>query len=236
MDDEKLIQEPEVQEEVQQLQQPQESQESKFDYNLQEKNLRALREKSERIERERDEAVRRLQEIEISRQAQTQEDEEFDVSPDDLVDGKHLKKVANKIKSLEDQIKNYQQYSSMMTIEQQIKSQYPDFESVVTKDNLEAFRNSFPEIAATLNADQNLYNKATAAYQMIKKFGINQENNFKADVELAQRNAAKPKPLASVSPQQGESPLTRANAFAQGLTDELRSQLHKEMVEAIKNR
>ena len=39
-----------------------------------------------------------------------------------------------------------------------------------------------------------------------------------------------------MSPQQGDSPLSRANAFANGLTPELRVQLIKEMEEARKNR
>ena len=61
-------------------------------------------------------------------------------------------------------------------------------------------------------------------------------DNYKTDRELAQKNASKPKPLASVSPQQGDSPLSRANAFANGLTNELKAQLRKEMEEARKNR
>jgi hypothetical protein len=57
-----------------------------------------------------------------------------------------------------------------------------------------------------------------------------------ADRAAAQKNASKPKPLASVSPQQGDSPLSRANAFANGLTPELQKQLRQEMEEARKNR
>jgi hypothetical protein len=53
-----------------------------------------------------------------------------------------------------------------------------------------------------------------------------------ADKLRAQKNAAKPKPLASVNPQQGDSPLSKANAFANGLTDDLKKQLRKEMEDA----
>ena len=62
--------------------------------------------------------------------------------------------------------------------------------------------------------------------------GIYREDNYSKDRDKAQSNASKPKPLASVSPQQGDSPLSRANAFANGLTDELKSQLRKEMEQA----
>ena len=72
---------------------------------------------------------------------------------------------------------------------------------------------------------------------MVKKLGISEQvmvdNQGKA---TAQRNAAKPRPTASISPQQGETPLSRANAFANGLTEEMKKQLYKEMLEAASNR
>ena len=78
--------------------------------------------------------------------------------------------------------------------------------------------------------------KAVSAYKHIKKLGLYTEDTYQADRDLAQRNAAKPKPLVSVSPQQGDSPLSRANAFANGLTPELQKQLRQEMEDARKNR
>ena len=47
-------------------------------------------------------------------------------------------------------------------------------------------------------------------------------------------NAQKPRPLTSISPQQGDSPLSKANAFANGLTPELQAQLLKEMKQSMK--
>ena len=66
--------------------------------------------------------------------------------------------------------------------------------------------------------------------------GIAPGTTSNPDREQAQRNMAKPRPLASVAASQGnDSPLQRANAFANGLTEELRSQLHREMVESMRN-
>jgi hypothetical protein len=54
---------------------------------------------------------------------------------------------------------------------------------------------------------------------------------------IAHKNASKPKPLASVSPQQADSPLSKANAFANmPLSKEVKNQLHKEMIAAMKGR
>jgi hypothetical protein len=137
---------------------------------------------------------------------------------------------------LEDQIKQYQQQSQLQTTEARLKAQYPDFDSVVSRENVELLKDRHPEIAYTLQQGQDLYATGVSAYTLIKKLGIQQEQTYEVDKQLAQRNAAKPRPLTSVAPQQGDSPLSRANAFANGLTDELKIQLRKEMAEAMKNK
>ncbi len=200
-------------------------------------NFRELRAKADRIERERDEAVRRLQELEYkSRQPAETVGEEDAVAPDDLVEGKHLSKYDKKIRNLEQQLEQYQKQSAEVTVETKLKSQYADFDQVVNADNIEKLRNMYPEIAQTLMSSNDLYSKAVSAYTMIKKLGIKPEDTFIDDKNRAIRNAAKPRPLASVSPQQGDSPLSKANAFANGLTPALQEELRKEMFEAMKNR
>jgi len=199
------------------------------------KNFKALREAKERIEKERDLALLKLQEHDKKTQhAIVEENYDINLGEDDLAEGKHLKKVSAHIKKLESQLKSYQQQSSEIGVEAKLKSQYPDFDNVVCKDNIELLRNAYPEIAQTLNSSTDLYNKAVSAYTMIKKLGIQKEDNFQQQRELAQKNSAKPKPLTSVSPQQGDSPLSHANAFASGLTEDLKKQLYREMIESAK--
>jgi len=200
------------------------------------KNIRALREKAERLERERDEAIRYAQQFQQQPLQQSPvEDDEIFLKPDELAEGKHLSKVQKQVKKLEQQLKQYEQRSTEMTAEARLKAQYPDFDKVVSKDNIEMLRMTYPEIAATLQSSPDLYNKAVSAYTMIKKLGIEpQQDLYEKDREMAQRNANKPKPLASLSPQQGESPMSRANAFANGLTDDVKKQLYKEMMELRK--
>jgi hypothetical protein len=143
--------------------------------------------------------------------------------------------MGRKIKALEQKIQGYQQQSAESTVEAKLKYQYPDFDKIVSADNIRQLSSSYPELAATINSSSDLYSKAVSAYTLIKKLGIAPaEDMYSQEREVAQRNAAKPRPLASVSPQQGDSPLSHANAFANGLTPELRKQLHKEMVEAMK--
>lgn len=199
----------------------------------QERNFRAVIEKSKRLERERDAALKQLHE----KQQQPEEpDEELNLASDEIAEGKHMSILSKKIKKLEEKLKYSEQKSTTMSQEAMIKAQYPDVEIVVSKENMELLREQDPEFAELLDTSTNFRSKVISAYKQIKKLGIHVEDNYKADRELAQRNANKPKPLASVSPQQGDSPLSRANPFVNGLTEDLKSHYRKEMEEARKNR
>lgn len=186
-----------------------------------ERNFRNLRMKAERLERERNEALERLRTYEAPAA-----EEELDLRPNDLAEGKHISKVQNKIQSLEHQL-----------IETRLRAQYPDIDSVVSQDNLAILQRDYPDLATTIGASKNLYSKAVAAYTILKKLGIHSDvSPYAQEKAIAHKNASKPKPLASVSPQQGDSPLSHANAFANGLTDDLKRKLHQEMMAAIRSR
>lgn len=224
------------------VEQPEQEQEQIQEETPQAKNFKALREKAEKMQRERDEAYRLIKEYEAQTAAKAQsaestvDDTDFNLGPDDLAEGKHLSKVAKKIKSLEDQLKNYQQQSYTATAESRLKSKYSDFEEVVNPDNIAQLRDAYPSIASSIGNNKDMYSAGESAYLFIKKLGIVPDNSYDNDKVLAQRNSTKPRPLVSVSPQQGNSPLSRANAFENGLTEDLRKQLHKEMIDAMKNR
>lgn len=211
-----------------QTEQPAQTQEMRF------KTLRTLKEKAER---ERDEAVRLLQEREQPKRAPepSHDAEEFALGNDELAEGKHLKKMYNEIKRLQTKVDQYQQNSSTGTAEARLRSMYPDIEKVVSKENMEVLAVQYPELFATIQANNDFYTKGAAAYTMVKKLGIHVEDTYGPDREFAAKNAAKPKPTATVSPQSGESPLSQANGFASGLTDQLKSQLYKEMLESMRN-
>jgi hypothetical protein len=201
-------------------------------------SFRALREKAERAERNEREMMRRLQELEARNAPPTLQDEEIRLNPDDLVEGKHFKaqnaQFEKKIKQLQQQVEAYQKNSVEITTETRLKSQYPDFDRVVSRENIERLQAEYPDLAESIGSSPDLYKKASSAYTLIKKLGIHQEDTFMNERNRVQQNMAKPKPLASVSPQQGESPLAKANAFANGLTKEMQDKLLKEMQEARK--
>ncbi len=190
-----------------------------------------LREKAERAERRAAELEKALLEAQQKDTYDEEEDLSVNVEDDSLVEGKHLSKVSKKIQNLENQIRKYEQQSSVTSTEARLKNKYPDFDAIVSIENLENLRSAYPEIAHTIDSSSDLYSKAVTAYTMIKRLGITpQEDPFKNEKEIAHRNAAKPKSLASISPQQGDSPLSKANAFANGtLTEDDKSRIWKEM-------
>lgn len=227
-------QEEVVQEEVESQEETAPQQETHTD-----RNLRALREIKEQAERERDELRARLQQYEASNnryaEPETSYDDDINVTDDDLVEGKHIRKVSNKIKQLEEQLYNYEQKSTVANAQARINATFPDFNKVVSKENIQILSVSYPELAATLNSGVDMYNTAASAYTIIKQLGIYKDDPYEKQKETAQKNAAKPRSSMDVTPQYGNNPLTHANAYAKGLTPELREQLRRESDEAISN-
>ena len=107
------------------------------------KNFRALKEAKAQVERERDamlsqmlamqQQMQLIQKQQPQQQEQPIEDTDFDIDPEALVEGKHVKKVAAKLKAMEQQMRKYQQVSEGNAVEARIRAQYPDFEKVVSK-------------------------------------------------------------------------------------------------------
>ncbi len=206
-------------------------------------NLRILREAREKAERERDELMQYVLQMQKQQQPVKKEpiqeipepEVEFSVDDEALLEGKHGKQLYKKMQQMEKKLAAYESKSSESIIETRIKSELPDFDAVVNQENINKLNKEFPEIATTLRDTKDLYSKATAAYKIMKKFGIYKDKTYDHDKEIALKNASKPRTVTSLNPQQGDSPLSKANAFANGMTKDLQAQLLKEMAEARKN-
>lgn len=200
-------------------------------------NLRILREKNEKLELEHQRALLKLKEYEerSNKKPEEEEDLEINLSDDDLFEGKHYKKLQKQLKKQQEALKKYESQVQLTTTEAKLKSQYSDFDKVVNEKTILALKETEPEIAESIASTQDIYSKAVAAYKMIKKLGIYVEDSYSQDRELARTNSLKPKSAVAASPQRSDSPLTKANAFANGLTPELKRQLWREMNEASKN-
>jgi vacuolar-type H+-ATPase subunit I/STV1 len=233
---------PEAQEQVEQQQQQQEVQKQ----NNLDTNMRNLREKAEREQREKEEAWKMAdyykQQLEAKNKPQEVEEvDDLGMADTDFAEGKHLNKVAKQVRDLKKQLaKNKQdqeeerQRSYMREAEIKLMAKFPDAESILTKENMDRLAQMEPAIANSIKYNPDFYERGVTAITMIKKLGIVQEEAYRADAELAKRNAYKPRASNSLSPQSGDSPIAQANAFANGLTPALKAQLLKEMDDAAK--
>lgn len=196
-------------------------------------NFKALREEKERMARERDDAIRYAREVEARAYANQQKppvevDELASMRPDDLVEAKHFQK---KIHKLEEQIQSIQQQSQVGIVEATLKAKYSDFDSVVSKANLDALQEQYPDIHKTIYTSQDLYSKGSAAYQLIKKFIAEPAAPSGPSLESKQlqKNAEKPRSLNTVKSAQPDTPLSRANMYAEGLTEDMKKEIFKHM-------
>jgi len=183
-------------------------------------NFRSLKEKADRerdrADREREradrlEALIRKNEQQFA-QAQPQQEERY--SDDDFITGKHLssweRKRQEEARQLrEDLAKTRQQMTDTM-----LRTSFPDIGKVLSEENVMRLAEQEPEIAQGLDNIPDYASKVQATYKAIKRLGIYVEDNYVKDRARVQANAAKPKNSAAVAPQTGNSPLSRANAFA----------------------
>ena len=233
---EEMPQQETVPESTQEMPQENEQPQSTYEDNI--VALRELREaeakRAARAEYERDELARYVEGIQrqLSEPQQTRQNE-YGIQDDDYVEGKHLGKVANQMKELKKEVHQWKTYSEETTAELKLNNEFNDFNNVVTEKNVQAFLAQYPEMRGSIQNSDTLYNRGKAAYKLIKKFmaptqqqQINQRNQTKA-----QQNLGKPMPSSSL--QQQNSPLSQANMFANGYTEEIGQALEDEMYNAI---
>ena len=202
---------------------------------MQRVRFKVVRDEKERLERERNELMTRLEKYERSNnyapQKQEEEHPEYSLNPDDLVEAKHLSKYDREIQAIRKEFNAYKQQSTAATVESRLKAQYPDFDRVVSKENINVLREAYPEIAATISSNPDLYSQAVSAYTLINKLGIIPNDVKLKSTHRIMKNAEKPLPSTSLSSERtSDSPLSKAHAFAGELTDEEKSALYEEML------
>lgn len=157
----------------------------------QEHNWKAARE----AERKRAEAdAKRIAELESRLSAKESEDD------DELVERRH-------VKPLEELIQRNQQD----LLQLRLSSQFPDFASVVSEENLSKLQTAEPEVFKVLMSGSDPYAKSVTAYKTLKKYGIIEDPDLEAAREKAKANYQKPASLNSVK---STSPLSEASSFS----------------------
>ena len=197
----------------------------------QEHNWREARRKMQDLERraeQQDELIQRLQ----NQQSQpVEEDDLAKLADDDIVTAKQARRLAeNMARQVADEAIREREAS---TADERLKNRFPDYDDVVTRDNIETLKSQDPELAMSLYAlAHDPYAQAVAAYKLLKKQGIGDMAKTQPQKAKALENSRKPVSVQSVTK---SSAIGEVHKFENGLTPELRKELWKEMQQAIKS-
>jgi hypothetical protein len=112
-----------------------------------------------------------------------------------------------------------------------IETEMQDYSQVVTPENVERLKQTNPRLAASLGDVKDPYAQGALAYSYIKSQGIYKENEGANNRQRAMDNSKKPLPVTAAKP---SNALESANAYANGLTPEVKQKLFAEMQAAIR--
>jgi hypothetical protein len=206
-----------------------------------EQNLRILRERAERAERRAAEVEQMMQQqkqLQYQQPVQqAQAEEEFHVEDDSYLDGKKFKTYLNKQK--QDEKKQREENQRLQTqilsslAEQRIRAELPDFDQVVSTENLKNLAAVKSESYQSMMSNPDLYAKAKTAYDMIKSYGLH-EDYTDMNKKIAD-NKGKPRTAASVAPQQADTPLVRVGDYDRRILSDAQKLENMKRVQIYKN-
>lgn len=189
-------------------------------------NFKALRQAKKQAEKERDELARKIETLNAASKQEVSETE--DIYEDDIT------KTQRDLKELKQQWAAQQQQIKFNNIQQQLRTDFPDFESVVNEEKIEILKARDLNFARITNRTPNdpdeLYHRAVAAYTLIKKYGIHVldvKDDRKKDRDRVQKNMAKPRPSAAAASSSASEGLSDFASFAGMNEDERRAAIYK---------
>ena len=193
-------------------------------------NWAEMRRKTQELERrasEQEELIKRL-----SKGNAPEPDDNLDkLSDDDIITVAQHKRMSAKIaKQVAEEVVRQRE---ALTVEDRLVAKFPDFNSVVTSENIELLKQNDPELALSLQSlAHDPYAQSVAAYKLFKRGPYVTNQNTMQDKKKAEANAKKPLSVQAAGKQGGG--LGDASMFENGLTKDLQKKLWSEMQECIK--
>jgi len=235
-----------VEEEVQDIEQPVEEVQSTAE-SVESINFRKMREDREkdreariRAEYEAEKMRDYINSLEAQKQQQSSEP---DMAEDDYVEYKDFKNVRENQRRQAEQVSSYEK--ALVRQERQLAkmrllSEYKDYDSVVTQENLDLLERLHPEVSPAIINAASEYDCGKAAYLFVKKF-VKEDQQRAYTNQTAKKNLAKPMPAASVSAQDSNSPLNQVNNYVKDYTninfnDDYWENLRREKEAAIRSK
>jgi hypothetical protein len=190
-------------------------------------NWAEARRKMQELDRQNREMADQLARMQKPKQ---DEDDLDKLGDEDIVTKAHAKRLAEKMARQIAQDVLHQR--DMETLDERLINKFPDFNEIVTPENLELLKQKKPELAKSLYQNSDKWNQAVSAYETLKLMGIGGEVAKNPEKERAIKNSQKP---VSVNAVAKTSAIGNVHHFENGLTPELKKQLWKEMQDARKS-
>jgi hypothetical protein len=197
--------------------------------SVQDRNWRQMRERIEELQQSNNRLTEAVGRSSAPPKQEVNLPDWDNVDDEDLLTKKQTMGVAEKVAA--EAVRKALQQREYEQAPKLIESEMQDYSQVVTPENVERLKQTNPRLAASLGDVKDPYAQGALAYSYIKSQGIYKEN---ADVNNRQRalaNSKKPLPVTEAKP---SNALESANAYANGLTPEVKQKLFAEMQAAIR--
>lgn len=198
----------------------------------QDRNWKETRRKMQELERRAKDQDEIIAQLKAPPRAIHEVDELDKLGDEDIVTKGQAKKLAAKM--AEEIAQRVIQQRENSTVEERLNIKFQDFNQVVTRENIELLKETEPELAMSLSHNTDPYSQGIAAYKLLKRLGIGEEEVSKEPVREKQKAIANSQKPLSVNAVTKTSAIGNAHMFENGLTDELKKSLRKEMAQAIK--
>jgi len=195
-------------------------------------NWRKAREQMDQLHWENKVLREQLEKVEKPQSAPSEEDysELEKMAEDDILTKAQTLKLSRKEtkKLVQETLQKFKNEMLMETLDERIRSQYPDYFSVATAENVEELKRD-PLFVKSLKGLDNPFDQARYVYEQLKYRGYSpQDSREKRQIE---ENQAKPRSTQSLG---SSSPLHVANDYSAWPSKDLQNRLYQEMVEASK--
>jgi DNA repair exonuclease SbcCD ATPase subunit len=208
-------------------------------------SFRYIREQLEKERQERDALQRRNMELEyLARSQQRQQtlvsepEESLDVNLPgeyDSIEAKHLAEMErkNKLRWSREVEKREQLEMELRRLDadNRLMAEVPNYRELLTPANIRRLEEEMPALAKTIAKDTDPYQVRRATIDAIQRLVSTdnkikeKEAELKAQTDKINRNLEKPLPSAGGIGANSTSPLSKANAFSGGLTQEAKNEI-----------
>lgn len=207
--------------------------------------VRAQAERAKQLEREAEALARErdfYREQASKAQPKVEREEEDYMTDSERRLAREMADLKAQIAQQQKETQKAQQQAALSRAEQRLAQDYPDIKEVVSDENVEQLKLLYPHLYNSAVASSDIYTVGSAAYEFIMAKGIHKKptsviNKLTAN-QAAARNQAKPKSVSTISPQSGDTPVSRASNFMGNSisSEDERKALYAEMVNASRNK